>query len=117
MSRLLVRAVIAAALLVATAAPATAAPPTSSVTNTQVNAVFSGPFRTNKQNEPSLAMDPNNPAHFVAGSNDEIEEPPCTNATPSSCAFVPGVQTTGFYASFDGGATWPCQGVVDLGGQ
>jgi hypothetical protein len=115
MSRILVRALLAATLLIAVAAPATAAPPV--VTNTQVNAVFNGPFPTNKQNEPSLAMDPNDPTHFVAGSNDEIQEPPCSDATPSSCPFVPGVQTSGFYASFDGGKTWPCQGVVNLGGQ
>jgi hypothetical protein len=76
--------------------------------------VFAGPFPTNKQNEPSLAMDPANAQHLVAGSNDEIQEPPCTNETPSSCPFVDGVNTSGFYASFDGGATWPCQGVIDL---
>jgi hypothetical protein len=116
MSRLLLRGVIAAVLLIAIAAPATATP-TTAVTNTQVNAAFNGPFPTNKQNEPSLAMDPNNSAHLVAGSNDEIQEPPCTNTSPSSCAFVPGVQGSGFYASFDGGHTWPCQGVVDLSGQ
>src|SRR6187431_67875 len=59
-------------------------------------------------------MDPANAQHLVAGSNDEIQEPPCTNETPSSCPFVDGVNTSGFYASFDGGATWPCQGVIDL---
>ena len=121
MSRILVRAVFAIVLLVALAAPAAAGPagaaPTASVTNVQVNTVFNGPFPTNKQNEPSLVMDPNDPTHLVAGSNDEIQEPPCTNTDPSSCAFVPGVQTSGFYASFDAGKTWPCQGVVDLGGQ
>lgn len=86
----------------------------SSITNVQVNAVFSGPFPTNKQNEPSLAQNPNNPLNLIAGSNDEIGEPACTNTTPSSCPFVAGVQTSGFYASFDGGKTWPCQGLVDL---
>jgi hypothetical protein len=84
------------------------------IVNIQVNKTFTGPFPTNKQNEPTLAMDPRNSLHLVAGSNDEIQEPPCTNTTPSSCAFVPGVNTSGFYASFDGGVTWPCQGVVDL---
>jgi hypothetical protein len=84
------------------------------ITNVQVNAVFPGPFPTNKQNEPSLAQNPTNPLNLIAGANDEIKEPPCTNTTPSSCPFVPGVQTSGFYASFDGGKTWPCQGVIDL---
>ncbi len=82
--------------------------------NFQVNAVFPGPFPTNKQNEPSLAQNPTNPLNLIAGSNDEIGEPGCTNATPSSCPFVAGVQTSGFYASFDGGTTWLCQGLIDL---
>ena len=84
------------------------------VTNVQVNAVFPGPFPTNKQNEPSLAQNPTNSLNLIAGSNDEIKEPACTNATPSSCPFVAGVQSSGFYASSDGGKTWPCQGVIDL---
>src|SRR5713226_8676231 len=85
-----------------------------SPTNVQVNQVFPGPFPTNKQNEPSLAQNPTSPMNLISGSNDEIKEPPCTNTTPSSCPFVPGVQTSGFYASFNGGETWPCQGVIDL---
>src|SRR5216684_8200255 len=85
-----------------------------SSTNFQVNKVFPGPFPTNKQNEPSLAQNPTNSLNLIAGSNDEIKEPACTNATPSSCPFVAGVQSSGFYASSDGGKTWPCQGVVDL---
>jgi len=90
------------------------AQPALSATNVQVNQVFLGPFPTNKQNEPSLAQNPTSPMNLISGSNDEIKEPPCTNTTPSSCPFVPGVQTSGFYASFDGGKTWPCQGVIDL---
>ena len=90
------------------------AKPAVSFTNVQVNQVFPGPFPTNKQNEPSLAQNPTNSLNLIAGSNDEIKEPACTNTTPSSCPFVPGVQTSGFYASFDGGKTWPCQGVIDL---
>src|SRR5690349_16209813 len=58
------------------------------VTNVQVNKVFAGPFPTNKQNEPSLAQNPTNPLKLIAGSNDEIGEPSCTNTTPSSCPFV-----------------------------
>ncbi len=87
-----------------------------SITNVQVNAAFAGPFPTNKQNEPSLAQNPANSLNLVAGSNDEIGEPACTNTTPSSCPFVPGVSVSGFYASFDGGLTWPCQGLIDLSG-
>jgi hypothetical protein len=84
------------------------------VTNVQVNQSFAGPFPTNKQNEPSLAQNPKNALNLIAGSNDEIGEPACTDTTPSSCPFVPGISNSGFYASFDGGATWPCQGLLDL---
>src|SRR6266702_991897 len=101
-------AVIAFGSRVAHAQPALAA------TNVQVNQVFAGPFPTNKQNEPSLAQNPKNSLNLISGSNDEIGEPACTNTTPSSCPFVSGVQSSGFYASFNGGKTWPCQGLIDL---
>src|SRR5258708_3620040 len=90
------------------------AQPALSPTNVQVNAAFPGPFPTNKQNEPSLAQNPTSPMNLISGSNDEIKEPACTNTTPSSCPFVSGVQSSGFYASFNGGKTWPCQGLIDL---
>src|SRR5260221_7924113 len=90
------------------------AQPAVSATNVQVNQVFPGPFPTNKQNEPSLAQNPTNPMNLISGSNDEIGEPACTNTTPSSCPFVAGVQSSGFYASFNGGKTWPCQGLIYL---
>ncbi len=82
--------------------------------NVQVNQVFLGPFPTNKQNEPSLAQNPTKLLNLISGSNDEIGEPACTNTTPSSCPFVAGVQSSGFYASFNGGQVWPCQGLIDL---
>src|SRR5712692_9946012 len=86
----------------------------SSVTNVQVNAVLAGPFPKNKQNEPSLAQNPTNSLNLIAGSNDEIGLPACTNTTPSSCPFTAGISVSGFYASKDGGVTWPCQGLIDL---
>ncbi len=88
-----------------------------SVTNVQVNQPFPGPFPTNKQNEPSLAQNPTNPLNLISGSNDEIGEPACTNTTPSSCPFVNGISVSGFYASFDGGLSWRCQGLIDLSSQ
>ncbi len=97
-----------------TAAPISSLASAISSTDVQVNQVFPGPFPTNKQNEPSLAQNPTNPLNLIAGSNDEIGEPACTNTTPSSCPFVTGVSNSGFYASFDGGQTWPCQGLLDL---
>ncbi len=74
-------------------------------TNVQVNQVLSGPFPKNKQIGSSLAQNPNNPLNLLAASTDEIGEPACTNTSPSSCPFAPGVSVSGFYASFDGGKT------------
>src|SRR5712692_4002739 len=86
----------------------------SSSTDVQVNQVLAGPFPKNKQNEPSLAQNPTNSLNLIAGSNDEIGLPACTNTTPSSCPFTAGISVSGFYASKDGGVTWPCQGLIDL---
>ncbi len=107
-------------LAVVAAIPQRASAMVPSVTNNvQVNQTLGGTnpipnlFPKNKQNEPSLAQDPANAAHLVAGSNDEIQEPLCTSASPP-CPFAPNVNSAGFYASFDSGNTWPCQGVIDL---
>jgi hypothetical protein len=66
-------------------------------------------FPSNKQNEPSIALDPTN-GDLVAGSNDEIDEPQCTGtgtaASPGSCPFVAGVGNSGVHLSHNGGATW-----------
>jgi hypothetical protein len=61
------------------------------------------PFPQNKQNEPTVAIDPTNPSVLAAGSNDEIDEGPCVG---SECPFVQGVGNSGIYFSFDGGASW-----------
>src|SRR5260370_18094456 len=84
------------------------------VTNVQLTAKFDGPFPKNKQNEPSLAQNPTNPMNLIAGSNDEIGLPACTDTTPSSCPFTAGKSISGFYASMDGGLTWPCHGLIHL---
>jgi hypothetical protein len=61
------------------------------------------PFPQNKQNEPTVAIDPVNSQFAIAGSNDEIDEPPC-NA--NACPFVPGIGNSGVYWSSDGGGSW-----------
>ena len=61
------------------------------------------PFPQNKQNEPTVAIDPTNARVVVAGSNDEIDLAPCDGG---DCPFTPGVGTSGIYFSFNGGASW-----------
>ena len=61
------------------------------------------PFPQNKQNEPTVAIDPSNPSVLAAGSNDEIDEGPCVGG---DCPFVQGVGNSGIYFSFNGGASW-----------
>jgi hypothetical protein len=63
----------------------------------------SAPFPQNKQNEPAVAVNPNNPSVVAAGANDEIDEPPCNG---NDCPFVQGIGTSGIYLSFDGGQSW-----------
>lgn len=69
------------------------------VTNIQVNQPVSVPFPRNGQNQPAIAQNPRDPKNLIASSNDEL---------------APNGQGTGFYASHDGGLTWPCQGYLDL---
>ena len=66
-------------------------------------------FPTNKQNEPTIAVNPTNSQMLIAGSNDEQRQPPCgpgpvRGATlGSDCSFFPGVGTDGVYTSSNGG--------------
>jgi len=75
-------------------------------------------FPTNKQNEPTIAVNPANPGLLVAGANDEQRQPPCgpgpvRGSVPASdCSFFPGVGTDGVYTSSDGGASWTNRGLL-----
>jgi hypothetical protein len=82
-------------------------------TNSNATAVFP----TNKQNEPTIAVDPIN-GKLIAGSNDEQLQPPCgpgpvrgADAPANDCSFFPGVGTNGVYTS-DTGATWLNRGLL-----
>jgi hypothetical protein len=87
----------------------------STVTEVQVNKSLESPFPQNKQNEPALAQNPRNPLNLISASNDEVGESACMGPVSNPpCGFTPGVSVSGFYASQDGGLTWPCQGIVDL---
>src|SRR5438874_719460 len=106
--------VMLAVALIGVSVPSSMAGPFATATDAQVNDPFPGPFPQNKQAEPSIAQNPTNPLNIIVGSGDEIAEPPCTDTYPSSCPVVPGISISGFYASFDGGKTFPCQGLIDL---
>jgi BNR repeat-like domain len=75
-------------------------------------------FPTNKQNEPTIAVNPTNSSFLIAGSNDEQLQPPCgpgpvRGSVPANdCSFFPGVGSDGVYTSSDGGASWTNRGLL-----
>ncbi len=76
-------------------------------------------FPTNKQNEPTIAVNPLDRRYLIAGSNDEQRQPPCGpgvvrgNVPANDCSFFPNVGTSGIYTSSNGGTTWTNRGLLD----
>jgi hypothetical protein len=54
-------------------------------------------FPQNKQNEPGVALDQNDPTTVVVGANEEIDNAKCGTGLASNCPFTPGVGGSGVY--------------------